>query len=252
MVNIVAICAGIILLAVLAVFIYYLIYTNRINKKIRSGEISGKRLIDIPKIIMIAVIIVLILFCGILSNSLQTAYNNAGKTTRNNYATIDISDPQNYQYTSYFGDAELDDASFAKMYSIEENIGYTKEVTVDGNFTFTVFKRESAADSFHPDFLCYCEYTGEVSQDLTLYNSPSFSNENGSISSGIGCEVSDALLYIGNMDEQTVFTISISVLDEKAISEFNDAMNKAMTEDSNELPEEKDFAISSGKVSIDF
>lgn len=201
---------------------------------------------------MIAVIAVLVLFCGILSNSLQTAYHAAEKVTRNNYAAISISDAQNYKYISYFGKTELDDASFAKMYSIKRNAGYTKEVIKDGEFIFTVFKREAAADNFHPDFLCYCEYTGTGDKDLTLYHSAVFSSVEGSAGGGNGGGISDTLLYIGNVDEGTVLTISLYVLDEKASSEFDDAMYKATEEDKGIFPSEKDYAVSSGKVSIGF
>ena len=125
MAGVAGICIGIVLLTGLAVFIYYLIYTHNINQKIKSGGISGRKLIDIPKAIMITVIVVLVLFCGILSHSLQSAYHDTERDTRNHYAVINVSDPQNYEYISYFGSTELDDASFAKVYSIDQNPGYT-------------------------------------------------------------------------------------------------------------------------------
>ncbi len=252
MFGIIGICVVIALLAVLMVFGYYLIYTNRINKKIRSGEVTGKRLVDIPKIIMIAVIIVLVLYCGVLSHALRTADSNGSKIVRNNYAVIDVSDPENYRYASYFGDAWLDDASFAKVYSVDQNAGYTKEVVEDGDFVFTVFKRNAAADSFHPDFLCYVEYTGNQSDDMVLHHSASFTSKDGSIGEGFGGEVSDLLLFIGNLDEDNVFTASFSLLDEKAESEFADAMQKAMDEDKGDFPSEKDFAIDTAEVTIGF
>lgn len=252
MANIVGICIGIVLIAAFAVFIYYLIYTRNINKKIKSENVSGRQLTDIPKIIMIAVIIVLTLFCGILTHSLRTTYNDAEKLTRNNYAAISISDSENYTYASYFGNAVLDDASFAKVYSIEENPGYTKEIIKDGEFTFTVFKRSSTADSFHPDFLCYCQYTGKINTDLELYHSGKFSCAEGSVGAGSGGNISDTLLFIGNIDEGTILSVSLYILDEKASNEFNDAIQKANEEDKGEFPCENDFAVSSGKVSIGF
>ena len=252
MAGVAGICIGIVLLTGLAVFIYYLIYTHNINQKIKSGGISGRKLIDIPKAIMITVIVVLVLFCGILSHSLQSAYHDTERDTRNHYAVINVSDPQNYEYISYFGSTELDDASFAKVYSIDQNPGYTKEIIKDGDFTFTVFKRSAAADSFHPDFLCYCEYTGKRSADLMLYNSASFSNADSFTGGGSGGNVSDTLLYIGNIDEETTFTISLFILDEKADSEFMDDMQKANQEDKGEFPSQEEFALESGKVSIHF
>lgn len=238
--------------AALAVFAYYLIYTRKINKKIISGEVAGKKLVDIPKAVMIAVISLLTVYCVILSGSLKTAAENAGNITRNNYAVINVSDPQNYKYISYFGNSNLDDASFAKIYSVEENEGYSKEVIKDGNFTFTVFKRTSPADDFHPDFLCFAEYTGAKSDELRLYSSASFSASNGSMGGGSSMDLSDKLLFIGNIDDETDFNASLYILDEKSENEFSLAMQKAETDNKSIFPSEKDFAIESGKVTVKF
>lgn len=50
------------------------------------------------------------------------------------------------------GAPELDDASFAKVYSIDQNPGYTKEIIKDGDFTFTVFKEALLRTVFIPTF----------------------------------------------------------------------------------------------------
>ena len=59
-------------------------------------------------------------------------------------------------------------------------------------------------------------------------------------------------LYIGNIDEETTFTISLFILDEKADSEFMDEMQKANQENKGEFPSQEEFALESGKVSIHF
>lgn len=242
--------------AALLLFVYYLIYTNRINKKIQSGEITGRRLVDIPKMVMTAVITVLLILCLIFYGSAQDANLARGTVVRNNYAVIDFSDPDDLKYAGYFGGTELDDASFAGVYSIDENPGYEKEVTVDGDYTFTLFKRTSPADSFHPDFLCFVEYTGDDQDEIVVYYMSTF--ENPTIKDGTfgietgGGYVSDKLLYIGNLDEGYDFTLGISLMDDEAKKAYSDASEKGMADDNGQFLKARDFALDYSEIRISF
>lgn len=54
-------------IAIVAVGLYYLIYARNINKKICDGKSARKRMIEIPRVIIIAVIAVLVSYSVILS-----------------------------------------------------------------------------------------------------------------------------------------------------------------------------------------
>ena len=240
-------------LVVLGLLIYYLIYTAKINKRIRSGEVSGKKLVDIPRIIMIFVIAVLGFYCFVLWYYLH----NADGTSRNDYVIISVDGQDENECYAYGGNLGLDDASFAGVYSKESNAGYNKEVIKDGDYIFTIFKRISKADNFHPDFLCYAEYKGKNKESITVYNTASFvsvSDVDDPWNSGYnGYGISDCLLFIGNMQVGVDFHIRFDLMDEAAEASFTDAKQKnPEEEDNSNSPNPADFATSSAEVTISF
>lgn len=239
----------IVLLVGLCVFIYYLIYARAINQKIQSGEKTGRRMIDIPKVLLIAVIVALVLYSGVLQYSIQT---QANAVSRNLFAVIDVTDPEKYEYAAYFGNVVLDDASFAQVYSIEANPGYEKQVAVDGDFQFTIFTGTTPADSFHPDFLCYVEYIGEE-ENLVFCDMAGFQaidDEGGAYAAGSSGWEASVRLYIGNLDDNCQFTIHMYALDEAAETAFWEANQQAMEEDKGDFPSEQDYATSTGSAVI--
>lgn len=242
------IVVAVIVVAVFAL-IYYIIYTMRINRIVREGMTSERKMPDISKVVMGGLILVLVLVCGVL---IYDAGREKPPMSRNNYAIIDVSDPDGYEYIAWAGGAELADASYAEMYSEESNPGYDKEIRTDGDFKFTVFKSTEPADSFHPDFLCFVEYMGESTEGLCMSNGGSFiSNTDDSYSGSYAAgEPFDKILYIGCIDADCSFVVSVSVFDEAAEKAYDEAMQKAMEEDSGEFPKESDFAISSAQVKI--
>lgn len=116
----------------LAIGVYYVLYARTINKRIREGKNSGKKLLDIPRTVSLVVIALLIFYTVIVSfdyRQYRHAIENQ-RQNRNNIARVDLSD---YSYCGYTGNIVLEDASFLKAYSKEKNDGYKKTVSKEGN-----------------------------------------------------------------------------------------------------------------------
>jgi len=244
-----------ILLAVLVIgiiFIYRLIYTHLINKKILSGEIQGRKLIDVSRMVTIAVIVGLIIYSALLTYVVNDYANQDYSVPRNNYAIIDVSNPEEYKYAGYFGSGQLEDASFAKVYSKEENPGYDKEVIASGEYLFTVFTRNTPADSFHPDFLCFVDFVGDKETGLSCYSNAGFRafDEADYFSVGSAGDIQESLLYIGYLDADYSFQISMALMDKEAEAKYIEAEKLAEKENWEEVPKFEDFAVSVGRITI--
>lgn len=244
------------LLVIVTVFFYKIAYTHKINQRIRAGEITGRSLVDISKIMMIAVITGLVFFVGVLMFVINDYAHQNQTVSRNNFAVIDVSDPDNYQYASYFGTTGLRDASFAKVYKKDANEGYEKEVITSGPYEFTVFKRTSPPDSFHPDFLCFVEYVGEDKEQYMCYEKAGFQaivDEKDQFYAGSGGgEITEHLLYLGYLDPGDQFDITMSLLDQDAERKYEEAYQRAFEDDEEEIPQVEDFANETGSVCIMF
>ena len=208
MIDVILRLMGDILLAVVIAFgIYYVIYTLVINYRIRKGITDGKQLTDFSKIAMLVVIAVLAYMCWDQSRF----YNSPAVNTRNSFVSVDVSDPDN-PLLGMTNNMEMSDVSYVKVYSDEENPGYEKNVVVDGDYTFTVFTRTAAADAYHPDFLCFVEYSGAATGTLAnvkaAFESPD--DDGRSWSAGGEATFPRKLLYVGNLDEDCVFVITLS------------------------------------------
>lgn len=238
-------------IVVLVVFIYYLIYSKKINKKIQSGQVVDRKMMDIPKTIKIAMITLLLAYFTIVLVSVMQDKNSVVTITRQEFAVIDLTD---YKFSSYFGARENDDASFAQVYSKESNEGYKKTVVKDGDFIFTVFTTISGSDNFHPDFLCYVDYVGEDKSELRRYTNCQFIyNTSKEISSSASCgvgEIEKELLYVGNLNGGDSFKITESLLDATGEQKYSKAEEEAYKEDKGQFPSFSDYAISSGSVTI--
>lgn len=241
------------IIVLVAVVVYYIIYANRINKKIQSGDISIKKMIDIPKVIMISIIVLLLMYSIILSIDIEQCQraHNSQLNNRNNYVEIDLTD---YKFCSYSGTLETNDASFAKIYSKEENEGYKKTIHKDGDFVFTVFTRISSHDDFHPDYLCYVDYVGAIDEAYSQYeNCEYLDTASGKSHGGMGAGGSTpkrSTLFIGNLNDDESMKITIGLLDEIAEQEYFNAENKAYQEDKGEFPKFSEYANVSGSIVI--
>ena len=201
-------------LAVLAVGVYYVIYARNINKKIREGNLSGKKMLDIPHTMLTVLIVILVFYAVMISVDYKQYRNSVNNLTqnRNNIARVDLSD---YTYCGYTGSIALKDASFLKAYSKEDNEGYKKTVSKEGNFTFTVFTRTSVHDDFHPDFLCYVEYTGQNRDGYGLYENYEYLDSEGNVAGGFGSmggDISKEYLYVGNVNDGQSVRITQGIL----------------------------------------
>ena len=241
----------ILLLVMIFIVAYKMVYTYKINKRIHMGEIVGKPYVDMSRMIIFAVITGLVIYSGLLTYIVSDSGNQEQHVSRNNYAIIDVSNPEEYKYTGYFGNVELEDASFAKVYSKEENPGYNKEVIASGEYLFTVFTRNAPADSFHPDFLCFVEFKGDENTELSCYSNVGFQafEEDDYFSVGTAGDVSECLLYIGNVDVDYSFQISMALIDKEAEQLYLEAEKIAEKENQKE-PKVEDFADSVGGVTI--
>lgn len=242
-----------VVLIIVVIFIYRRIYTHNINKRIQLGEIQGGKMVDMSKMINIAVIVGLIVYSVIVTYLVNDYANQEYTVSRNDYAVIDVSNPEEYKYAGYFGNAELEDASFAKGYNKEENPGYEKEIVESGDYVFTVFTRTAPADNFHSDFLCFVEYVGTEKEKYTCYDNAGYQvlKEDGGYSfAGSAGDITDCLLYIGNLDEDCSFQITMSLLDEEAEQKYMQAEEQAYLDDKGEFPNVEDYAVSVATVSI--
>jgi len=242
-----------VVLVVFTIAIYKAVYTYKINKKILSGEVTGRKLVDVSKMVMITIIVGLAVYAALLVYVVNDYATRDYSVPRNNYAVIDVSDEEHYKYVSYFGDVQLEDASFAKVYQKEANEGYSKEIVESGEYVFTIFKRTTPADSFHPDFLCFADYVGEDNKEAICYSKAGFlavSEEDGGFFGESAGDIFESLLYIGYLDKDSAFEIQMNLLDEKAENAYNAAMQKAYEEDKGDFPDAQEFAISTGSVTI--
>lgn len=257
-----AIISTIISVAILisvGLFVYFLVYKYKINRKIINGEVTERKMTDIPKMIMIGVIIFLL----IVSVINFYAYIDALRKTeeigknRDSLVVIDVSDKKDYKLKSYSLGKNSDDnlnVDFAYIYSEKENSGYDREVQTKGNFTFTIFKRKGPADNFHPDFLCFVENNGENNNELEYYSSVGFADKNSNSLNGTGFDSSEKkMLYIGDLNDDESFKITLSTIDREAQNKFDEDTEKVYKKDpksSDEFPKIEDYAISSESVSI--
>lgn len=240
-------------IVVVEVVVYYIIYANRINKKIQSGDANIRKMIDIPKVVMASIIALLLMYSIIVSIDIKHRQRTENSQLRNpnNYIEIDLT---NFTYSSYTGTLETDDASFAKIYSKEENPGYKKTVQKDGDFVFTVFTRISDHDEFHPDYLCYIDYVGDAAEGYSLYENCEYldtaSGESYWGNGSGGADIKKSTLFIGNLNDDESMRITIGLLDETAEQEYFAAQNKAYEEDEGNFPKFWDYANVSGSIMI--
>ena len=253
MFSIVNVLLLIVVLIIGTIFVYKIYYTYKINKKIQSGEITGRKLVDVSKMVMIAVISGLVIYTGILMYIVDDYATKDYSVPRNNYAVIDISDADTYEYISYFGNMQLNDASFATVYNRDANAGYDKEIVESGDYRFILFTRNTQGDDFHPDFLCFVDYTGTDIEGYVCYSKAGFQSveaKEGQFHGENAGDIRNDLLYIGNLDEGCQFNITMSLLNDNAEIKYDEAIQQAYKEDKGMFPDAEEFADSVGTVSI--
>lgn len=184
-------------------------------------------MMDIPKAVMIAVIVLLSLY-SVLSTAALYNNKNEAAVSRDNFASINLTD---YTYSSSLGTKNDYDASFARMYSKDDNPGYRKTVKEDGDFIFTVFTRISDHDDFHPDFICYVDCVKEDTEGLTMLEGVDFMDTASGESYGgmsTGGSVQKNFLYVGdiNENESARITVGLAPADKEAITQAEKTQKK--------------------------
>ncbi|MSA01995.1 hypothetical protein GKG47_10825 [Lactonifactor sp. BIOML-A3] len=251
MFSIILIIVLISVISFVAVTVYYVLYSRHINARIASGEIKGKRMIDIPNVIRTVIILALLIYAVITTLALTAGRK---QVIEENYDTFSVINLSNYTYSSYKGTLLDKDASYAKKYSRESNDGYQKSVSQDGDFVFTSFTRVGERDAFHPDFFCFVDYIGENSEELCLYESyafiDTFSQERASEIGSGGGSIQDGFLVIGNVNDEESFKIDLSILDSHGEEAYFEADRKAYEEDKGNFPDASEYALSTSTVVI--
>ncbi len=239
MFNILALVSVFFIIALIIWGVYYLLYTSRINKAVHDGKIRTKSMIGVPKMTVIIVIILLLLISvsSVLSSQKPMIFS------RNNYAVIDI---DNYQFVGYSSRYSLDDASFAKVYSKDENEGYLRNEYTEGDFNFIVFTSKTAPDDFHPDFICFATYIGKEELVSAMSYGGTFedieSKEMMGTSAVVEMTDSRTYMFMGNYDEDQCFKITMGV--------YNNDGIKAYEKEDNFDVKIEDFALSVGSMTI--
>lgn len=251
MFSIVRILFLIVSFTVFSLFVYFLIYSRRINERITRGEVDGRRMIDIPGAIRTAVIAALVVYAVILTLAVKSSENKTTAENRNSFAVINLSD---YTCSAFSGTLLDTDASYVKNYSRENNEGYGKSVSQEGDFIFTVFTRTGEHDEFPPDFFCFVDYSGAETGNYSLYEQYEFVDtltleRLGGVGSG-GSSIPDSFFVIGNLNDTDSFEITMSILNSKGEDAFMEADRKAYEEDKGNFPQAMDYAISKGSVVI--
>ena len=238
---------SIVVIVMIALAVYCVIYTKNINKKIQNGGSSRKKMMDIPKAVMISVIVILLLY-SVISTMALYDNNDTTAVNRDNIASINLED---YTYDMYWGTKDNTDASFARMYSKDDNPGYRKTVKEDGDFIFTVFTRITDHDDFHPDFICYVDCIKEDTDEFALSRSFMFQDTvSGKVYHGMSTGGGDTKndLYIGNINENesVKITMGLTPIDKEAIEQAEDVHK----DDGDASSFISDTAVSSGSVTI--
>lgn len=238
---------------VVIVFIYYLIYVHHINKAIEEGEVTGRKMIDIPRIVMGAIIVLFVLYFIIYVHGEKEAKNNL-ISQLDNRTTITEIDTTDYTYCGFTGTMETNDASFAKIYSKESNPGYDKDVSEQGDFTFTVFTRQSSSDAFHPDYICFVDYTGDIDELASIYQrfesiDTTDAKNYGTLESA-GSNIKREYMFLGNLNKEDTISIVLGVVGNENVQKLDEAEAKYDNENNGEKPDFMDYADSTGKYTI--
>lgn len=153
-------------LSLLVIFSYFIFYRSRINRQLNNPANNRHKPLWSPlQVCLTTVIGALVVYaaaCLVMTSP--------------NLPPVNFHTPSpNDSAFRLLTQEEMQDG-YLSRFSIEENPGYTKEVTEIDSVRYTTFRSQSEADLFHPAFLVYAEYIGSGApayQDAVLtYTSP--------------------------------------------------------------------------------
>jgi len=199
-----------IIVVVVAIASYRLFYQYKINKQLQDESTKYRTSLSPLTFSIIFGFAVLIVFAGMLTIMALTDFGAVKVSAVYRNAIYDYQDYNPDQMTGY-----------RSTYSIEENLGYIKNVEQKGDIRFTYFIREDNFDIFHPTFIIYVEYTGDkeilyrgVQGDFTVENDMPISNRGSA-----GGEFKNYLCVFGNATIQSTFDLTVYLYDSNLKSE---------------------------------
>ena len=190
--------------------LYWIYYRHRINKQLHSEAPHARRLLSPLTFTVITAFVVLIAYAWLAAPF--TTDNSGG-----------MRPPQEYFDAIYdfqaFGPQEM--TGYRSLYSMEDNPGYTKTVSRQGDIQFTCFIREDSGDFFHPSFIIYAEYTGDKDILYRGYMGNFFTPHDINMGGkgAAGGDFNDYVCVIGTATMQSRFELNIYLYDSDLKSE---------------------------------
>lgn len=142
--------ASIAVVAIAVVTIYFVVYMRSINKRLCESQ-NSKKMWPPLKVCIVTIITALVVFGAIMG---IFAASNPSKSIGDSYKqasyNADIYQPQDMEN------------GYLSMYSISENLGYTKYIKDIGDVRYTYFISDEDYNSYHPAFLIFAEYIGNA------------------------------------------------------------------------------------------
>ena len=195
---------------VLAVVLYWAFYRQRINKQLHGDTPHTRKLLSPWAFSIITAFVVLIAFAGMTTIMALTDFGAEKVPLEYINAVYDYQDFSASQMTGY-----------RRLYSIDENSGFTKTVEQKGDIRFTCFIRNEAFDYYHPSFIVFAEYTGD--KDILHYGvQGNYHAPNDRQMTGrghAGSEFEDYICVIGTSTIQSRFELGIYLFDSGIKSE---------------------------------
>ncbi|MGN1343059.1 MAG: hypothetical protein ACI4U3_00670 [Traorella sp.] len=203
----------IIIFVLLFLGIYYQAYKRNVNQSLVDSSKSKKMISPFFMGILCIIgglVIYVIISLAFSNNQSENPYLNAS-----------------YAFDTYY---EEDIEGYLSVYSIDENAGYDKQEEVVNNTRYTIFTREDSYDTYHPSFIIYVEYLGDldlVGMDLqgTFYD-----DEMKLIcGKGFGGSYHEKLMVVGDSSIECYFELELYYYDRE---EKNDEIGEGACDSS--------------------
>ena len=196
-----------VILGVIAVFVYMLVYNHRIKKQL-SGEKQYKHRNINPQSIIIIVLCAMLVVISVSSIINIRTYNTS-------------CNDELYKCSSVFYTAEeFEDSSLSIYKSAYEKgkiSGYDKSEENDGDFHYTLFKKDETYDTLQPDFLIFIEYRGKEKFTESLVKDSMDSYQVATESMIAYDEPTEYYFACGNIEDTIDYTFSLGLYKDKNV-----------------------------------
>jgi hypothetical protein len=229
------ICTFCAIVIILVAIVYRAIYWGIINKRVKSGKKDTKRIPDASRYLN-GITSALLILTGILNlASINLRIGSRGvyemywkKHVHTDCLVADYSEKEgkyiasrSLASNSLSGEEGMYD--FINAYSETENKGYTKEVVEDGPLRLTVFKKETNADTFLPDFICFaeCDELEGVYSTIYFERSRVTGYKDTIHMTGDGYDGFVKRMYVGYLDKECEVEIEIGVMTQESCDKWS-------------------------------